>query len=272
LHLLGVVGLGRALADRDRDGFLRLLLGSVLLFLFVFSTSVPVYDGERLFLMVFPLWAVFVGRGFGIVWERLIGLRWARAALAGIVLAQGFGLVSTYPFGLSYYNALVGGLPGAERLGLELTFWGDAIDPALLGALVREVPSEAEVVLVPTLYPGQGIASTTRAMARSSILLRDEEFTATAPWLVISRRTAYWRPEVRDGLARGRIVFENKRQGVWLSAIVAIAPRGPSDRAQAPDQHSSTAEPPGGSSSTTARARGLRSAEEGSKPFTPRDE
>ena len=42
---------------------------SIGLFLVVFSTRVPVYDGERLFLIVFPLWAVFIGRGFAAVWE-----------------------------------------------------------------------------------------------------------------------------------------------------------------------------------------------------------
>lgn len=224
LHLLGLVGLWKGIRDGATDGFPRLLLGSILLFLIIFSTHVPVYDGERLFLIVFPLWAVFIGRGFGIVWESLIGPRWPRAALVGFLLAQGYGVVATHPFGLSYYNALVGGLRGAERLGLELTYWGDAVDHVLLDALVREVPSEGEVALVPTLYPGQGIASTTRAMARRSILLRDEENAATAPWLVVSRRTAYWRPELADRLRRGRLVFARRRQGVWLSAIFAIPP------------------------------------------------
>lgn len=41
-----------------------LVLGTILFMLFVFSCpGTPVYDGERLFLMVFPLWAIWVGIG-----------------------------------------------------------------------------------------------------------------------------------------------------------------------------------------------------------------
>ena len=42
----------------------RLLAGTMLFVLLVFSCpGVPVYDGVRLFLMVFPLWAIWVGYG-----------------------------------------------------------------------------------------------------------------------------------------------------------------------------------------------------------------
>ena len=49
--------------SRRDDPFPLLLAGSIALFLVVFSTRVPVYDGERLFLLVFPLWAILIGRG-----------------------------------------------------------------------------------------------------------------------------------------------------------------------------------------------------------------
>jgi hypothetical protein len=198
--------------------------GSILLFLSLFSSRIPVYDGERLFLIVFPLWAILIGRGFGLIWERLHGHRWPRAALACFLLVQGYGLLALHPFQLSYYNAFVGGLPGAERLGLELTFWGDAVDHVLLDDLVRTVPADTTVALVPTLYPGQGIASTTRAMDRRSVFLRDEDLAATARWIVVSRRTAYWRPALRERLARARPIFTRSRQGIWLSAIYEFSP------------------------------------------------
>jgi hypothetical protein len=54
LHLLGALGLIRGWRDRRTDPFPLLLAGSIGLFLLVFSTRVPVYDGERLFLVVFP--------------------------------------------------------------------------------------------------------------------------------------------------------------------------------------------------------------------------
>ena len=32
---------------------------------------ISVYDGARLFLVVFPLWAIFIGRGGAIAFEKL---------------------------------------------------------------------------------------------------------------------------------------------------------------------------------------------------------
>jgi hypothetical protein len=143
------------------------------------------------------------------------------------VLAQGYGVVAFHPFGLSYYNALVGGLPGAERLGLELTYWGDAVDGVLLDRLAREASPDASAALVPTLYPGQGTLTTTRAMIRVPVILKDEDAAADADWLVVSRRTAYWRPEWRRRLSRGRLVSLRSRQGVWLSALWEFPKRPP---------------------------------------------
>lgn len=58
LHALGVIGLVRGWIDRRFDPSAPLLAGSILLFLVIFSTRVPIYDGERLFLNVFPAWAL----------------------------------------------------------------------------------------------------------------------------------------------------------------------------------------------------------------------
>jgi len=219
LHLLGVVGLALGWKGRRTDPFPFLLAGSIALFLVVFSTRIPVYDGERLFLPAFPLWAVFVGRGFQAVWEKVGNRKWVRGALLAAAAGQAYGVVALHPFGLSYYNALVGGLPGAERLGLELTYWGDAVDGVLLDRLVRETPPEAAAALVPTLYPGQGIATTTRSMAQRRLILGDQEAAPRARWLVVSRRTAYWPEGLRERLGRGRLVAVRSRQGVWLSAV-----------------------------------------------------
>ncbi|MCS7306310.1 MAG: hypothetical protein NZ602_14530 [Thermoguttaceae bacterium] len=64
LLLLGLVGLWaglRAWAKEPQWGLLAGLAGAGLL---LFSwPGVPVYDGERLFLFVYPIWAIFVGLG-----------------------------------------------------------------------------------------------------------------------------------------------------------------------------------------------------------------
>jgi 4-amino-4-deoxy-L-arabinose transferase-like glycosyltransferase len=226
LQGLGAVGLGLAWRTRRADPFLVLLAGSIGFFLALFSTNVPVYDGERLFLLVFPLWAILIGRGFAAAWGLAGSRRGRRAGLVALVLAQGYGVVALHPFGLSYYNALVGGLPGAERLGLELTYWSDAVDRVLLDRLAAAAPPEASAALVPTLYPGQGIRTTTRALFHRKIFLQDEAAARRADWVIVSRRTAYWNPEVRARLARRPPFTTRSRQGVWLSGIWSFTEEG----------------------------------------------
>src|SRR5262249_45396494 len=150
LQLLGAVGVFRGWTIRKQDPLPLLLVGSILFFLLLFSTRVPVYDGERLFLHVFPSWALLIGLGFGWLRERLSGSVWAGRGLIAVVAAQGIGAVITFPFGLSYFNLLVGGLPGAERLGLEVTYWSDAIDDVLLNRLAGTAAPDATAAMVPT--------------------------------------------------------------------------------------------------------------------------
>jgi 4-amino-4-deoxy-L-arabinose transferase-like glycosyltransferase len=220
-QLLGLVGLVRAWRNRRDDRFPLLLAGTIVGFLLLFSTRVPIYDGERLFLNIFPAWALLIGFGFGWLWNHRDASRRHRTALVLLMLAQSYGLVSLHPFGLSYYNGLVGGLRGAEQLGLELTYWNDPVDQTLLDRLATLAQPGATAALVPSLYPGQGILTTNRALARREIVLKDTEEAGRADWIVLSRRTAYWRPEIRERLVQGHgtLVATRSRRGVWLSAL-----------------------------------------------------
>jgi 4-amino-4-deoxy-L-arabinose transferase-like glycosyltransferase len=221
LQLLGTLGLGVGWRRRKDDPFVALLAGSIILFLAIFSTGVPVYDGERLYLLVFPAWAMLIGLGFGELWERWGGGRGGRIVLTTLLIAQGYGTVALHPFGLSYYNLLAGGLPGAERLGLELTYWNDAVDRVILDRLAAECRPGDVAALVPTLYPGQGVLTTTSPLARREVILQDETAAGSADWLVVSRRRAYWNPTLLERWDRGegRLVSRRSRQGVWLSAL-----------------------------------------------------
>ncbi len=218
LLALGLWGLIRRGPERRFEPFALLMTGSIALFLAVFSTRIPVYDGERLFLVVFPAFAILVGRGFGSLWDRTG--RKGRTALVALIVAQGYGVVMLHPFGLSYYNALVGGLPGAERLGLELTYWGDSVDALLLDELARRAAEAETVALAPTLAPDQGKVATTRQLLSKSIIIADQDQAGRADWLVLSRRTAYWPPEALERLSQAQPVFTRTRQGVWLSALL----------------------------------------------------
>jgi Dolichyl-phosphate-mannose-protein mannosyltransferase len=221
LLALGIWGLARKV-----DRFAILLAGSIAMFLVVFSTRIPVYDGERLFLVTFPLFAILIGKGFGTAWT-WSGRR-TRFALIALFIAQGYGVASMHPFGLSYYNALVGGLPGAERLGLELTYWGDAVDGRLLDELADRAEEGQTAALAPTLAPEQGKVATTRHLLARKIILADQDRASKADWLVLSRREAYWPPEVKRRLAHDLIVATRTRQGVWLSALLRRRPGGSS--------------------------------------------
>jgi 4-amino-4-deoxy-L-arabinose transferase-like glycosyltransferase len=226
LLALGAVGLARGWSERRGDPFPLLLAGTIVIFLVIFSTRVPVYDGERLFLHIFPAWAMLIGLGFGWLWEKRLSSRRGRAALLVFLVVQSHGVMTLHPFGLSYYSGLVGGLPGAERMGLELTYWNDTVDQVLLDQLARDAKPGASAALVPTLYPGQGILTTNRALARRDVILSDEQEGTRAEWLVLSRRTAYWRPEVTERLRRGTgdQVAIRSRQGVWLAALWHFPP------------------------------------------------
>ncbi|WP_337174706.1 glycosyltransferase family 39 protein [Paludisphaera sp.] len=221
LQACGVAGLARGWRGRREDPFPALLAGSILLFLALFSTRVPVYDGERLFLPAFPAWAMLIGLGFSRAWARWGGRRAGRFALAALMLAQGYGTVSMHPFGLSYYNALTGGLAGADRLGLEATYWGDAVDRVLLDELARRVSPGEIVALAPTLYPGQGIATTTAPLVRRESVIRDEDAAGSADWVLVSRRRAYLPAALLSRIesGEGELVAARSRQGVNLAEL-----------------------------------------------------
>jgi hypothetical protein len=163
------------------------------------------------------------------------------------LLSQGYGTVSLHPFGLSFYNGLTGGLSGAERLGLELTYWNDAVDQVLLDRLARDGQPGATAALVPTLYQQQGLLTTNRALARARILLQDQPESLRSEWVVVSRRSAYLRPEILKRLesGEGRLVATRSRKGVWLSALWHFPPTRPADRNAVPaaNPHSEITQP-----------------------------
>ncbi|WZO99061.1 glycosyltransferase family 39 protein [Isosphaeraceae bacterium EP7] len=225
LHLLGVLGAIEVVRGRRKsEGLPWLALAGIGLFLGLFSTRIPVYDGERLFLLVFPLWAILIGIGGAWAWGRT-SRRWAHGLMAAAFLAQGYGVVALHPFGLSYYNALVGGLPGAQRLGLELTYWGDAVDRVLLDRLAAEAKPGDLAALAPTLHHIQGVASLTPALVRNQVTIVDQSRAAQADWLILYRRDAYLNPEWRallNGPPPVGLVAERSKQGVVLSRVLRI--------------------------------------------------
>ncbi len=225
--LLGFAGIGSTLARDSARTLGRAAMAVVAFFLALFACLSPVYDQDRLFLVVVPFWAILVGLGFQRFWTRFQS-RAARGLACLLLAGQGVGIATTHPFELSYYNSLLGpaSLRTAVRLGLEPTYWNDAVDPALLDRLAQAAPAGARPALVPSLYPGQGIFTTSRSLVQKDIILADQEAAGSAEWVVVSRRTAYWPRAFQDRLASGagRMVFANERQGVWLAGVWRFPP------------------------------------------------
>lgn len=169
----------------------HLLLACGLFPLIVFSIpGIAVYDGERLFLTVFPIWAIFVGRGIVAVMTlgtRRIGWRqmWLLSAVLGLIQ---FGAnFQSHPVYLSYYNLAVGGTSGAERLGLEMNYWGDSLTRDLLQEAVTNHGALTTVEILPSLHQFQN-----DDLLRQSPILRSRlsQLKGTLPLRLAFRRRA----------------------------------------------------------------------------------
>ena len=206
------------------------LLANVLFPLLVFSLpGVAVYDGERLFLIVFPFWALFIGRGMAVVWKRLeVRLpQWSMGCLAGVFLAvQGIGLWQLAPCWLSYFNAAVGGLSGADRLGFQVTYWGDSVTRELLLKTLPHVPPDATIDVAPVLHPFQLAAwqSQSPVLRSGNLQLRPYDGAAPGQYLLVYFRRDYLPAEWRQGPPGYRLLSGIVRQGVLLAGLYEKTP------------------------------------------------
>ena len=207
----------------------QLVLGALLFPLLLFSIPhIAVYDGARLFLVVFPLWAILVGRGGAIVWAWLRQKLSPRVAfaVAGCFLAgQLWGTVATWPCCLSYYNIAIGGLRGADRLGMELDYWSEAVTRNFLEEVAQIVPEGAHVEVSPILLPNN--MQTEEMLSQSPILRRRGIVLSTyqpdaanhAPYVIVFRRQADLSPQLRQRIANVPPILAVRREGVVLAGL-----------------------------------------------------
>jgi hypothetical protein len=212
---------------KERRG--QLVLGAILFPLLLFSLPrVAVYDGARLFLVVFPLWAIFIGRGGAIAYGKLrekLSPRVALTVAACFLAGQAWGLVGTWPCFLSYYNISLGGLRGAERLGMEIDYWGEGITRDFLEQVVASVPEGAHLDVAPVLLPHH--IQTDEMLAQSPLLRRrgialsayKPEAKTHAEYVIVFRRLADLSPAVRDLTAQTAPVIAVRRNGVLLAGL-----------------------------------------------------
>lgn len=221
----GLPHLVRDASGRDAAAIVLISLGVVLA---AFSLPIHRYDGERLFLMAFPLWAVVIGVGARIVFERLAawrGREFAAVALAVFVAAQSIGVVQFHPVQLSYYNGLVGGLAGAEWLGLEATYWGDTVTVEFLEQFAELADQNDHAALFPTLYDGHPVRLTSPGMERKHQLITSAERMRGLDfrWAIVFHRQGYIHdPNAKAVMQRGELIHELRRQGVWLTRLYRL--------------------------------------------------
>ncbi len=236
LLVLGILGAwAKRRAPGDAPGYL-LVMGALGFMLLIFALpGAPVYDGVRLFLMVFPLWAVSVGVGAKWLVEHEVcpavmpAARWA--VLGVLVVLQGVGLLLYHPCQLSHYSLMVGGLGGAERLGFEVNYWGDAVGESLLAEAARRAPGQV-VLFGPSLAQFQvdGVWRSSPALLEAKVRLAGWDRGWRAPpagcrYAVLYRRKADL-AGIPGEVRSGTVIAEHQKQGVWLARLVELPVRG----------------------------------------------
>lgn len=233
LLLLGCFGASNAVraskTDWKQPGGEILLLMSLCWPLILFSLpTITVYDGVRLFLMVFPLAAVLIGEGAASAWDWLkqrLAVRRAFAVAALLFVAQLYAIVAYAPCWLSYYNLLLGGLNGASAIGMERTYWGDSITADLLHQVVEEVPSGSVVQLAPILHPAylQMLQETPELKQKGIQLIPFEAERPVSEYVLYFQRNPYLPDSLQpQQLEVGQVIREVSHQGVALGRLIRL--------------------------------------------------
>lgn len=228
LQLVGFLGLGivakRGIKAEPRAALLA--LGAVFPLILFSLPKVGVYDGERLFLMTFPLWGLFIGIGGAQVaaWiEKQCG-RSRGIVLCGLLIAAQFvGHLLMHPCYLSYYNILVGGISGADRLGLQVTYWGEGLTRDLVRRAAEVVPPGEVLEFGPVLHPTQirGLLTQSPPLHQKRIQLvpLEEQLRPGRRYLLMFPRREYLPDSWSGPPPDARVIQEVRRQGVVMAGL-----------------------------------------------------
>lgn len=159
----------------------------------------PNHDGVRMWLPMFPFVAILAGIAFGQLAQALLRrVPGGGPAVIGMLLLTGvlffpafLGTVRSSPYMLSYYGELIGGASGASAAGMEATYWFDAVTPAFLERVEKELPDSAVVLAIPNTEYFEQLQGLGR-------LRGDLRFTrtASADYLLLLARRALFTPEL----------------------------------------------------------------------------
>ncbi len=236
LLILGGLGLWMARNRWRATPGLVLVPGTLVGVLLLFSLpGVPVYDGERLFLPAYPLWAVFVGLGAKWAVEHRAWNPRRHRLRVGLLVAwmvlQGTGLVVFRPAWLSHYSLLVGSLAGAERLGFEVNYWGDGLAEPVLAEGARRAES-GRLAFGPGLAAfqtaGIQVSSPSVLDYEASLVGWEGAWKSPPPdcrYAVFYHRKADL-AQIPQAYRDRPTVAEYNIQGVWLARVVELPTPG----------------------------------------------
>ncbi len=228
-----VLGLIGCRGQLRRDPRATLLIAVILFVLAFFALpTITVYDGVRLFLVIFPLWALLAGRGVAHLCSWLTSSTQRACLAAGLIVlfgAQAIELAKMHPLHLSSYSPLVGGLRGADRLGFEPTYWRDSITRDLLHEAVEHLPAGSTIYLAPVLHPANRIdlplLSPILQKHRLQIDAYDDRDPSKADmqYVLVFRRHADPWASLEPAPANGHLLAQVERNGVQLAALYQLA-------------------------------------------------
>jgi 4-amino-4-deoxy-L-arabinose transferase-like glycosyltransferase len=232
LLLLGALGAWSKRRAGKSEASHLLVAGALVFVLLVFAVpGAPVYDGARLFLMVFPLWAILAAAGAAWVIEHKAWQGWRQelrvAAVMLFVALQGVGLLVYYPCELSHYNLAVGGLRGAEALGFEVNYWGDAVPEWLLAEAAQRAGGE-QIIFGPNLasFQAPAVGSSSPALEKHQVALVGWDPQRTRPGPLCRFGLFYHRkadlPAVPREFWDRPALVEHRKRGVWVARLVEL--------------------------------------------------
>ena len=147
----------RAKGDRAETDLLLFLSFFAPLAVFFMLSKTPIFGGTKHWLPAYPFLAIFAGRGFEIVGDKVIAAiprirsdyqksgAWAALfallALPPVVITR-----HSHPFGLATYVPFVGGNQGGADLGLNRQFWGYTTEQ--LAPWLRSLGPRRETIFV----------------------------------------------------------------------------------------------------------------------------
>ncbi len=157
---------GAVSGDRAETDLLLFLALSAPLAVFVLLSKTPIFGGTKHWLPAYPFLALFAGRGFDVIGEKVIAAidriktdaqrtgAWA-ALFALLALPPAIITRHSDVYGLATYMPFVGGNQGGADLGLNRQFWGYTTEQ-LEPYFEKNAPPRATVFIHDTAWDSWG--------------------------------------------------------------------------------------------------------------------